>query len=53
MLHLIVDIEPNSGFCFGVKNAIKKAEGTLSTLTDAVFTCSMQDLEELNKMNNE
>ena len=30
MLHLIVDIEPNSGFCFGVKNAIKKAEGTLN-----------------------
>ncbi len=30
MLNLIVDIEPNSGFCFGVKNAIKKAEGILN-----------------------
>lgn len=29
MLNLHVEIEPNSGFCFGVKNAIKKAEEVL------------------------
>jgi len=29
MLKLHVEIEPNSGFCFGVKNAIKKAEEIL------------------------
>ncbi len=29
MLKLQVEIEPNSGFCFGVKNAIKKAEEVL------------------------
>lgn len=31
MLNLQVDIEPNSGFCFGVKNAIKKAEEVLDS----------------------
>jgi len=30
MLNLVVEIEPNSGFCFGVKNAIKKAEEILN-----------------------
>ena len=30
MLHLKVDIEPNSGFCFGVRKAIKKAESALN-----------------------
>ena len=31
MLNLQVEIEPNSGFCFGVKNAIKKAEEVLGS----------------------
>ncbi|HOV10462.1 MAG TPA: 4-hydroxy-3-methylbut-2-enyl diphosphate reductase [Bacteroidales bacterium] len=31
MLKLDVEIEPNSGFCFGVKNAIKKAEEVLDS----------------------
>ncbi|HOY31396.1 MAG TPA: 4-hydroxy-3-methylbut-2-enyl diphosphate reductase [Bacteroidales bacterium] len=31
MLNLHVEIEPNSGFCFGVKNAIKKAEEVLES----------------------
>jgi len=31
MLNLNVEIEPNSGFCFGVKNAIKKAEEVLDS----------------------
>jgi len=31
MLTLHLDIEPNSGFCFGVKNAIKKAEEVLDS----------------------
>jgi len=31
MLNLQVEIEPNSGFCFGVKNAIKKAEEVLDS----------------------
>ncbi|MCK9612693.1 MAG: 4-hydroxy-3-methylbut-2-enyl diphosphate reductase [Bacteroidales bacterium] len=30
MLNLRVETEPNSGFCFGVKNAIRKAEEVLS-----------------------
>jgi 4-hydroxy-3-methylbut-2-en-1-yl diphosphate reductase len=31
MLNLHIEIEPNSGFCFGVKNAIKKAEEVMDS----------------------
>lgn len=34
-----IEIDPQSGFCFGVVNAIKKAEDQLAASTDGTFYC--------------
>lgn len=53
MLNLNVEIEPNSGFCFGVKNAIKKAEEVLDS-GDELFCLGeiVHNDQEINRLVN-
>lgn len=53
-LNLHINIDPNSGFCFGVVNAIKKAEINLGIDNNDLFCLGeiVHNQEEINRLEN-